>query len=71
MAKRTEAMDRSIKKYEAEKIERISIRFPKGKREIVQAHAAAQGESMNAFINRAINETMARDAETAPQKTEE
>ena len=41
----------------------------KGRREVIQAHAAAQGESVNAFINRAIMEAMERDKTSgAPQE---
>ena len=36
--------------------------WPKGQKDTVKAHAEAQGESLNAFINRAINETMERDS---------
>lgn len=35
--------------------------WPKGQKDTVKAHAQAQGESLNAFINRAINEAMERD----------
>ncbi len=35
--------------------------MPKGQKDVAKAHAEAQGESLNAFINRAINETMERD----------
>ena len=35
--------------------------MPKGQKEAVKAHAEAYGESVNAFINRAIHETMERD----------
>ena len=35
--------------------------MPKGRKEAVQAHAEARGESVNGFINRAIAETMERD----------
>ena len=54
----SEAMLRAIKKYEAEKIDRISLRVPKGKKEIIQNFAEDHGESVNAFINRAIDEAM-------------
>ncbi len=33
----------------------------KGKKEILQAHAAARDESLNGFVNRAIDETLKRD----------
>ncbi|MCL2530777.1 MAG: Arc family DNA-binding protein [Oscillospiraceae bacterium] len=55
------------KKYTAEYVkahyDEFRVRMKKGKREQVQAHAAAHGESMNAFINRAIDEAMQRDKE--------
>lgn len=44
--------------------DRINLTVPKGHKEAVKAHAEAQGESLNAFINRAITETMERDAAT-------
>lgn len=56
--KRSEAVDRAIKKYEAEKIDRILIRVPKGKKEKIADFAAQNGESTNGFINRAIDELM-------------
>lgn len=45
----------------AEKLDRVNLTMPKGQKETVKAHAEAQGESLNAFINRAISETMERD----------
>lgn len=57
----SEAMLRAIKKYEAEKIDRISLRVPKGKKEVIQKFAENQGESVNSFINRAIDEAMAEE----------
>ena len=51
----SEAMLRAIKKYEEEKVERITLRVPKGKKEIIQKAAEQYGESLNTFINRAIN----------------
>lgn len=35
--------------------DRINLTVPKGKKEIIQSAAKASGESVNAFINRAIN----------------
>ena len=59
---RSESLDRAIKKYEKEKIDRVLLRVPKGKREIIQQHASTRGESVNAFINRAIDETIKRES---------
>jgi len=53
------------KKYTSEYVkanyDNFQLRTPKGKREQIKAHAASIGESMNAFINRAIDEAMQRD----------
>ena len=57
----SEALKRAKKKYDSESIDRIPLRVPKGKKEIIQAHAASREESVNAFLNRAIDETMERD----------
>ena len=56
-----EAVRRAVKKYNDEKVERIPMRVPKGQKEMIQAHAASMGESVNAFLNRAVKETMERD----------
>ena len=51
----------SHNKYIAKAYDRVNLTMPKGKKEIVQAHAEARKESVNGFINRAILETMERD----------
>lgn len=58
---RSEAMDRAIKKYEQDKVDRVIFRVPKGMKEEIQNHAQKQGESLSAFLNRAVQETMNRD----------
>ena len=45
----------------AEKLDRVNLTMPKGRKETVKTHAEAQGESLNTFINGAITETMERD----------
>lgn len=40
------------------------LRVTKGKKEIIKSHAQTKGESMNGFINRAIDETIERDSTT-------
>lgn len=47
-------------KYRA-KFDIIQIRVEQGEREIISKHAKNNDESMNAFINRAIKETIERD----------
>lgn len=52
-------------RYNAKVYDEIKVRVSKGKKDAIQAHAAAQGESVNSFINRAIDQTMAREAAQA------
>lgn len=53
-----EAKDR----YEAKAYDKILVRVPKGKRAVIQAHAEKyDNKSTNAFITRAIDETMEND----------
>ncbi len=56
-----ESQRKAVAKYNAANYDRVELRLPKGKKSPVQAHAEDQGESLNAFINRAIDETMERD----------
>ena len=58
---RSEAMKRASMKYEQEKVERVVFRVEKGKKEVMQEHANRNGESLSAFLNRAVEETMERD----------
>ena len=53
----------SVHKYVRDHYDRISITVPKGKKEKIRDHAENQEESVNTFINRAIDETMAKDEE--------
>ena len=41
--------------------DRINLTVLKGRKDIIKAHAESKGESVNAFINRAIDETMERE----------
>lgn len=38
--------------------DRFSLMLPKGKKEIIQEYAKQNGESINAFVNRAIDEAL-------------
>lgn len=51
----------SIKRYEDKAYDKVLVRFPKGKKDIIKAHAEAHSESVNGFINRAIDEAIERD----------
>ena len=47
--------------YIANNYDRVNLTMPKGKKDKVLQHAKQKGESVNAFINRAIDETIQRD----------
>lgn len=57
----TDARRKASAKYLKESVEDIRIRVPKGDKAKVQEHAASMEESTNAFVIRAIKETMERD----------
>ena len=57
----SKSQQKAVNKYMKEKYDRINLLLPKGKKDIVQDHVQITSESVNAFINRAINETMERD----------
>ena len=48
-------------RYNTRTYDEIKVRVPKGDKETIQAHAEARSESVNGFINRAIDETIERD----------
>lgn len=54
----SEARKRANNKWLNEKVENITFRVPKGKKKVIQEFAADHGESVNAFINRAVNKAM-------------
>ena len=54
----SKAQQNATNKWIAKAYDRINLTVPKGRKEIIQAHAEANGESVNGFINRAIGEAM-------------
>ena len=61
--KYTEARKEGNKRWDAANLDRLSIALPKGRKAEIKAHLEAQGEgeSMNAFISRAIDTQMEID----------
>ena len=57
----SKAQQQAVSKYMKAKYDELKIRIPKGNKARIQEHAKAQGESTNAFIYRAVKETIARD----------
>ena len=64
MAIKSDAQRRAVAKYNSNNYEQIQIRVPKGEKDKIKAHAEKlDGGSVNAFINRAIEEQIRRDNE--------
>lgn len=59
--KTSPAQIKAAAKYSQKTYDRVGVYFHKGERETIQAHAARRDESTNAFIVRAVHETMKRD----------
>jgi len=57
----TQAQNKATQRYIKANYDEIRIRLPKGHKIKIKAHAEQQGESLNGFIGRAINETIQRD----------
>ena len=57
----SKAQQRAVAKYMRANYDAIKIRARKGARDEIRQHAERQGESVNAFIQRAIWEQIQRD----------
>ena len=59
----SKAQQKAVAKYMKNNYDELKIRVQKGRKDIIKAHAEKNGESVNGFVNRAIDETMQRDDE--------
>lgn len=59
----SKAQQKAVAKYMKNNYDELKVRVPKGRKDIIKAHAEKNGESVNGFVNRAIGETMQRDGE--------
>lgn len=57
----SQAQNKATQKYIKNNYDSVMIRMPKGKKEQIKAHAEAKGESLNGFVNRAIDKAMESD----------
>ena len=61
-SKISKAQQKAVHKYVKNNYDRIELTVkPKGKKEDIKAHAQQNRETLNSFINRAIDETIDRD----------
>ena len=59
----SKAQQKAVNKYMSANYDRVNLTMPKGKKEVIQAHAQKTGESVNSFINRAIDQALRSDPE--------
>lgn len=57
----SKAQQRAVNKYMKENYDEIKVRVEKGKKAIIKAHTERTGQSVNGFINKAIDEKMERE----------
>ena len=55
------AQTRAKNKYNAKAYDRVALQVKKGRKDVIKHHAEQHGESLNGFINRAIDEAIERD----------
>jgi len=71
MAPASKSQQKAVTRYTKKTYDRLEARAPKGQGEEVKAHAKRNGESLNAFLLRAIRETMQRDIEAGDKQIKE
>ena len=54
----SKAQNKATQKYIKNNYDSVMIRMPKGKKEQIKTFAESKGESLNGFVNRAIDEAM-------------
>lgn len=57
--------------WQKENVDRVNLTMPKGRKDEIKAHAEAQGESVNGFINRAIDNQISQDRRKGPSEAPE
>lgn len=57
----SKAQQRAVHKYVKANYDRLELTVPRGRKAEIKAHADSCGESVNAFINRAIGNQIERD----------
>ena len=61
----SKAQQKAVAKYMLNNYDELKIRVPKGKKDVLKDYAKSKGESLNGFVNRAIDEAMKRSTESS------
>ena len=65
----SKAQQKATAKYKKNNYDRMETLLPKGSKLKLQEHAKQRGESLNAFVNRAVLEALERDTQEKTQET--
>ena len=57
----SKAQQKAVAKYNAKAYDRIELKVPKGKKSVIKDAAQKRGESLNNYVNIAIDEKLERD----------
>lgn len=57
----SKAQQKAVAKYNAKAYDRIELKVAKGKKDIIKGAAQKVGESLNNYVNIAIDEKLERD----------
>ena len=61
----SKAQKAATAKYEAKVYDKVLVRLPRGKKNEIDSHIKPRGESLNGFINRAIDAALEQDKMTS------
>ncbi|CCY20516.1 putative uncharacterized protein [Eubacterium sp. CAG:786] len=65
----SKAQQKAVHNYVRNNYDRIEVTLkPKGRKAQIKSHAEERGETLNSFINRAIDETIEHDNKEPPEK---
>jgi predicted HicB family RNase H-like nuclease len=59
--RKTHTSNEVKRRYNEKTYDRLQLVVPKGKKDAIRNYAISNGESLNSFVNRAIDETMERE----------
>ena len=64
----SKSQQKAVHKYVKANYDRMELTVPKGRKELIKAHAEAHSESVNGFINRAIDYQIEQGASIRPSE---
>lgn len=67
----SKSQQKAVHKYVKANYDRMELAVPKGRKDIIKSHAEAQGESVNGFINRAIDHQISQDRRKGPSEAQQ